>query len=205
MKKFTCLAGPLVLLACVLLSGCGGDGNSTHPSSPGPAPMGTGSNPNSVTMSVGDKITVRLSGVPDEGYFNEIQIPASGEITLPLLTQPIRAAGLTPAELQSQITDLYKSQKIYTNPVVAVLPEERYVIVEGDVRGPTNVIWRPDSTMMSVINQCGGFTDYADRHHVRIIRGQQVLHYDAVQAIQSPGADPAVLPGDQIYVPRTMF
>jgi len=201
MKKFTCLAG--LFLACVLLSGCGGDGNNAHPASPGPAAVGSPSN--NVTMSAGDKITIRLSGVPDDGYFNEIQIPASGDITLPLLSQPIRAAGLTPAELQSQITDLYKSQKIYTNPVVAVLPEERYVIVGGDVRSPTNVVWRPDSTLMSTINSCGGFTDYADRRHVRIIRGSQVLHYDCVQAIQSAGADPAVLPGDQIYVPRTIF
>jgi len=160
---------------------------------------------NNVTMSAGDKITVRLSGVPDDGYFNEIQIPASGDITLPLLNQPVRAAGVTPAELASQVTELYKSQKLYTNPVVTVLPEERYVIVGGDVRGPANVVWRPDSTLMSTINGCGGFTDYADRRHVRIIRGAQVLHYDCIQAIQSPGADPAVLPGDQIYVPRTIF
>ncbi len=205
MKKLNCLSGPaaFVVLACVLLSGCGGDSASSGPSSPGPA--ATASSADNVTMSVGDKITVRLSGVPDEGYFNEIQIPASGSITLPLLNQPVRAAGLTSADLASQITEMYKSQKLYTNPIVSVLPEERFVIISGDVRGPSNVVWRPDSTLMSVINQCGGFTDYAQRSHVRILRGSQVLYYDCVKAIQTPGADPIVLPGDKIYVPRTMF
>jgi protein involved in polysaccharide export with SLBB domain len=156
-------------------------------------------------MRVGDRITVRLSGVPDEGYFTEVLIPASGDITLPYLTQPIHAAGIGTAELQGIITDNYKSQKIYTNPIVTVLPEERYVVVSGDVRGPTNVVWRPNLTLMTAINQCGGFTDYADKSHVRIIRGQQRLQYDCIQALQTPGADPAVLPEDQIFVPRTMF
>jgi hypothetical protein len=32
-----------------------------------------------------------------------------------------------------------------------------------------------------------------------------VIVVDCVRAISTPGADPAVYPGDQIYVPRTMF
>jgi protein involved in polysaccharide export with SLBB domain len=189
-------------LACVLLNGCGGDGNGAHVSAPGPAALTVSAN---VPMRVGDKITVRLSGVPDGGFFTEIQIPGSGDITLPYLTQPFHPAGLSTETLAEQISDAYKNQKIYTNPVVDVLQEERFIIVSGDVRGPTNVVWRPDSTLLSTINACGGFTDYADRRHVRIIRGQQILHYDCIQAINTPGTDPPVLPEDQIYVPRTMF
>lgn len=156
-------------------------------------------------IRVGDKVTIRLSGVPDEGYFNEIQIPTSGEITVPLLTQSFPAAGHTTAELAAEITDAYKSQKIYTNPVVTVIPEERYITVGGDVRSPSNAPYRPDMTLMSSINLCGGFDEYANRHAVRIIRGSQVIQVDCVAAAQSPGADPPVYPGDQIYVPRTMF
>ena len=161
--------------------------------------------PTSMGMRVGDKITVRLSGVPDEGFFNEIQIPASGSITVPLLTQSFQAAGRNASELAAEIANAYKSQKIYTNPVVTVLPEEQFVNVGGDVRGPTNVVWRPDSTLMSAINACGGFTEFANRRSVRILRGQQVMYVDCVKAAQTPGADPAVYPGDQIYVPRTPF
>ena len=161
--------------------------------------------PMNAVMRVGDKITVRLSGVPDDGFFNEIQIPASGDITVPLLSQSFHAAGRNAAELASEISDAYKSQKIYTNPVVTVIPEERYINVGGDVRQPTNVVWRPDSTLMSAINACGGFTEFANRRVVRIIRGQQVTEVDCVRAAQTPGADPPVYPGDQIWVPRTMF
>jgi protein involved in polysaccharide export with SLBB domain len=58
---------------------------------------------------------------------------------------------------------------------------------------------------MSTINACGGFTEYANRRAVRIIRGKQVMEVDCVKAAGTPGADPAVYPSDQIWVPRTMF
>jgi len=186
--------------ACILLTGCGMFGSH----SPSTAAV-AGGQPTNAVMRVGDKITVRLTGVPDVGYFNEIQIPASGDITVDLLTQSFHAAGRNAAELASEIANAYKSQKIYTNPVVTVISEERFINVGGDVRGPSNVVWRPDSTLMSTINACGGFTEYANRRAVRILRGKQVIVVDCVKAAQTPGADPPVYPGDQIWVPRTMF
>ena len=174
---------------------------SHSPSTPAVA----GEPPANAVIRVGDKITVRLTGVPDSGFFNEIQVPASGDITVDLLTQSFHAAGRNPAEVAAEIAEAYKSQKIYTNPVVTVLLEERYINVGGDVRGPTNVVWRPDSTLMSTINSCGGFTEFANRRAVRILRGKQVIEVDCVKAVNTTGADPPVYPGDQIYVPRTMF
>jgi protein involved in polysaccharide export with SLBB domain len=156
-------------------------------------------------MRTGDKITIQLSGVPDPGWVKEVQIPASGEVTIDLLNGSFPAAGRTPSELAADITDAYKNQKIYTNPIVTVIPGDRYVNVGGDVRGPSRVIYSPDMTVMTAINSCGGFTEYARRNAVRILRGQQVIQVDCVKAAQDPGADPPVFPGDQIYVPRTML
>ena len=197
MKTLACFSA---FWACALLTGCGIFG-SHSPSTPAMA----GGPPANAVIRVGDKITVRLTGVPDSGFFNEIQVPASGDITVDLLTQSFHAAGRNPAEVAAEIAEAYKSQKIYTNPVVTVLLEERYINVGGDVRGPTNVVWRPDSTLMSTINSCGGFTEFANRRAVRILRGKQVIEVDCVKAVNTTGADPPVYPGDQIYVPRTMF
>ena len=157
------------------------------------------------TIRVGDKITIKLAGVPDDGYFNEYQIPPSGDINVPLLTQGFHAAGRNPSDLAVEIENAYKAQKIYTNPQITVLPEERYINVGGDVRSPSRVVYSPDSTVMSTINACGGFDEYANKHAVRVIRGSQVMTVDCVTAISAPGADPAVYPGDQIYVPRSAF
>jgi protein involved in polysaccharide export with SLBB domain len=157
-------------------------------------------------IRVGDKITIRLTGVPsDEGYINEYQVPESGEITLPDLTRSFHALGLRPGDLASEITAAYKDEKIYTNPNVTVIPEERFVNVGGDVRSPSRVLYTPDLTLLSAINSCGGFDEYADKHHVRIVRGSQVIIVDAAIAARTPGADPIVFPGDQITAPRTIF
>ena len=89
--------------------------------------------------------------------------------------------------------------------VAKILPETRFVNVGGDVRSPSRVQYTPDLTLLSTINSCGGFDEYADRRHVRIIRGGQVFQVDCVAASKVVGADPAVYPGDQITVPRTPF
>jgi polysaccharide export outer membrane protein len=208
------LGGIGLLAACLGLAGCGamsGDGSVT--STPPPAAVDNAAGapavaPSGDVMRVGDKITIRLSGVPDEaneGYIIEVQIPASGDVTVPLLTEPFPAVGRSAGDLANDISQAYKTQRIYSSPNVTVVPEERYVNVGGDVRQPSRVIYTPDLTMLGAINACGGFTDYANRRVVRILRGQQVMQVDAVQAARTPGADPQLFAGDQIYVPRTMF
>ena len=185
---------------CVLLIGCGGGG-----SGPSTGPSGLPPGFASDLVRVGDKITVQLSGVPDQGYFVEKQIPPSGDFTLPYLTQSFQAVGKNTPQLAAEITDAYKAQKIYTNPVVSVLEEERYITVGGEVRSPTNVPYRPDLTIVGVINTCGGFTEFANRKSVRVIRGKQEFYVDLIKAVAVPGSDPPVYPGDQIYVSRTVF
>jgi len=156
-------------------------------------------------MRAGDKVTIRLTGVPDGEYLIEVQIPTTGDVTVPLLTRSFKALGRSTSDLAAEISQAYKTDKIYTNPQVTVLPEERFVSLGGDVRGPTRVAYTPDLTLLTAINSCGGFTEYADRRHVRVVRGQQVFYVDCVKAATTPGADPALYPGDQITVPRTIF
>jgi protein involved in polysaccharide export with SLBB domain len=203
MKTLVCMSASLcgVILGCLLLTGCGG--GSSLPVTNIPASQGGGF-PNDI-IRVGDKITIQLAGVPDGGYYTEKQVPASGDITLNLLTQTFHAPGKTTSQLSDEITAAYKSQKIYTNPVVTVLAEERFITVGGDVRSPSNVAYRPDLTLVATINSCGGFTEFANRRSVRVIRGKDAFYVDCIKAAATPGADPAVYPGDQIYVPRTAF
>ena len=197
-----------LLVFTVLLTGClgGGGGGSTSPAA---NPAAVGAPLSEVVakdvMRVGDKITIRLTGVPDEGFINEVQFPVSGDITVNLLSQSFHAAGVTPADLAAQITNAYKTQKIYTSPVVEIIPEERYVNVYGDVRSPQRVVYTPDMPLLTAIISCGGFDEYANRRAVRITRGQQIIRIDAITVARTPGADPPLYPGDQIFVPRTPF
>jgi len=147
-----------------------------------------------------------LTGVPDEGFIIQIQIPASGEVTVPLIKDhAFRAAGRAPADLASDIMATYKAEKIYTTPVITITQDVRYVSVGGDVRNPQRVVYTSDLTLLGAINACGGFTEYAKKNAVRVLRGQQVIIVDATKAAKVSGADPHLQVGDQVYVPRTVF
>jgi protein involved in polysaccharide export with SLBB domain len=191
------------IVLCALLVGCMGGNNGTVQNSSIALPT-----PASAPVDVirpGDKITVRLTGVPSDEYVIEVEIPASGDITVPLLTRSFHAVGRNSAELADEISQAYKTDKIFTNPNVTVIPEERYVNVGGDVRGPSRVAYTPDMTLLTAINSCGGFDEYANRKAVRVTRGQQIFTVNAVLATSTPNSDPKLYPGDQIYVPRTIF
>jgi protein involved in polysaccharide export with SLBB domain len=190
-----------ILLSSILLSGClGGGGAATDNSAPSASMVP------SDAMRVGDKVTITLAGVPQgEDYVHEFQIGDSGDINVPNLTQNFHAVGIRPAELASEIATAYRNSRIYTNPNVTVIPEDRFVNVSGDVRAPLRVLYTPDLTLLGVISAAGGFDEYADKHKVRIVRGTQLIVVDAQKATNTPGGDVLVYPGDQITVPRTIF
>jgi len=196
--------GFIAILACAILTGC--PGIQSQPGDPDPTPVSKGDQvPASDVMRVGDKIIIRLTGVEDGEYNIEKEIPASGQVTVPLLTQNFQAAGRTCDALAADITDAYITGKIYTNPNVTIIEEERYVNVDGDVRGPQRVLYTSDLTLLSAITSCGGFDEYANRHKVTIRRGKDLITVDATTAERNPAADPPLYPGDQIHVPRSMF
>jgi protein involved in polysaccharide export with SLBB domain len=189
-------------LSCFLLAGCAGFGGGGRGSMAPPPAGGTASD----SIRVGDKITVRLIGVPPgQDYVNEIQIPESGDISVPELSGSFHAVGMRPGELGAQIAAAYRDQKIFTNPNVTVNPEERFVNITGDVRSPLRVLYTTDLTVLGAISAAGGFDEYADKHHVRILRGSQIYVFDAQKATEGTTADMIVYPGDQITVPRTIF
>ena len=68
--------------------------------------------------------------------------------------------------------EAYKADKIYTTPVVTIIPEERFVSIGGDVRVPQRVIYTPDMTPTERYqHRAAAFTEYANKrscpHHPR--------------------------------------
>jgi protein involved in polysaccharide export with SLBB domain len=82
---------------------------------------------------------------------------------------------------------------------------DRFVDVEGDVRGPQRVKYTSDLTILGAITACGGFTDYADQTKVTITRNGSRTFVNVKKVRQNIDADPAVEPGDKISVPRSFW
>lgn len=68
-----------------------------------------------------------------------VRVEATGAITLPLLNEPVRAAGLLPHELEQQLAAALRREGILVNPVVKVTVAEyasRPIRVVGAVKRP---------------------------------------------------------------------
>lgn len=161
------------------------------------------------TLRIGDPLDIKIGGVPQEEQLqvnNTYTVDAGGSVNLPYINK-IKAAGLTPAQLARSIEESYRATKIFTNPNITIVmqPMARFVNVGGSVRQPMRVPFTEDITLLAAINGAGGFNDFADQKHVRVLRGNQVKIYDVRQIRKDPSQDVKLRPGDRVEVPQSFF
>lgn len=161
------------------------------------------------TLRIGDPVELKISGVPAEDQNqvnNTYSVDADGAINLPYIGK-VHAEGMTPAQLSRSIEENYRSSKIYTNPNITIImqPTARFVNVGGSVRVPSRVPFTEDMTLLTAINAAGGFNDFADQRHVRLLRGSEVTVYDVRRFRKDPSQDVRLRPGDKIEVPQSFF
>lgn len=161
------------------------------------------------TLRVGDPIELKIGGVPAEEQAqvnNVYTVDANGSINVPYVNK-IKAEGLTPAQLARSLEEMYRANKIYTNPNITILmqPTSRFVNVGGAVRTPSRVPFTEDMTLLAAINAAGGFNDFADQKRVRLLRGSEAKIYDVRQFRRDPSQDVKLQPGDKVEVPQSFF
>ncbi len=160
-------------------------------------------------LRAGDTVELRIGGVPSE----EIQqisgpytVDGEGFLNLPHIGK-VRAASATQAQVQSAIESSYRSQQIYTNPSITLLIPDtaRFVNTTGEVKAPQRVPFTADITLLGAISASGGFTEFANRGKVRLLRDQKTTIYDAREILKDPSKDVRLKPGDQVDVPTSFW
>jgi type II secretory pathway predicted ATPase ExeA len=123
-------------------------------------------------LAAGDKL--RIEVYKDAQLSQSLQIRPDGKITLPLVGD-IAAAGRTPIELRDAIGGALKDY--ITNPVVTVIvtdatpPPVPVVYVTGEVNKPGALsLTIGPMSVLQAIAMAGGFTDFANRKDIRILR-----------------------------------
>jgi polysaccharide export outer membrane protein len=138
----------------------------------------------------------------------EVPVRADGMISVPLVDD-VPAEGLTPPELKAVITR--ELAEFVASPDVTVIIRQmnsRFVSVIGEVAQTTRVPLTRNLRVLEAIASVGGFTPFADRGDVRIVRrqddGSEVEYrfdYDAYIKGSAPGTNLVLRPGDTIIVP----
>jgi polysaccharide export outer membrane protein len=100
----------------------------------------------------------------------QVTVRPDGMITMPLIGD-VRASGRTAEELAEEITKRLKEFK--ESPSVAVSVKEvnsYYVYVLGEVSKPGKMQLKSHTTVLQAIAQAGGFTQFASRNSMQVLR-----------------------------------
>ncbi len=154
-----------------------------------------------------DVLTIRVRR--NEDLNQTVTVRPDGKLSLALLGDVV-AAGLTPAELQSEIEAALKEYVNIVAGEVTVIVDAVHsyrVSVLGEVRQPGRFEFQIRVSVLDALAQAGGLTEFAARSKIQIFRtyrGQnEKLEFDYDQLVKSQGtaAWVPVLPGDIILVP----
>jgi polysaccharide biosynthesis/export protein len=189
--RFTCYL--LVLAGIAMLTGCSNRSSAIEPSA----------TPDAYRIGVSDVIEIRV-WMEDE-LSRTVVVRPDGMISLPLIND-IKAAGRRPMELRDVLTDEFS--RYISAPEVSVIVDEvrsYQVSVLGEVREPGRYPLDGQLTVLDMIAQAGGLTEFASQFRITLMRpdGDNKMHrkLSNTRVIRRGShGDILVMPGDVIIV-----
>jgi polysaccharide export outer membrane protein len=159
-RRFGCsttLAG--LWICCLLLAGCSpGSGLPPLPQT-GPSPY-----------QLGIDEQVRIITFGDEHLTGQFRVNDRGNVAIPLLG-PVKADGLTTAELEASVEKQLKDKKVLLDPSVSVeVVAYRPVFILGEVSKPGQYPYQPGMTVLTAVSLAGGYTYRAQTGYASILR-----------------------------------
>ena len=138
---------------------------------------------------------------------SEVTVRPDGKISLPLLNDVV-AAGLTPDQLRKRLTD--ESKRFVQNPVVTVVVRQvnnNRAFITGQIAHPGPYVLSGPTTVLQLLAMAGGFTEFADRKHVLVMRVENGVqrsfsfNYDDVVKRRDLTQNLILRVGDTVVVP----
>jgi len=154
------------------------------------------------------KDIISISVWRHEDLTQAVEVTSEGMISFPLLEE-VKAAGLTGEELKDVLTTALAKDYLQ-NPHVTIHIRKKPVYVTGQVRRPGPVELSGPLTVSEAIALAGGFTDFAAKGKVRIIRSKpsskKIIRVN-VKRIMAGKREKDILlqPGDVVEVPQSFF
>jgi polysaccharide export outer membrane protein len=164
--------------------------------------VGAPIDPNIYVIGAEDILSILVWREPD--LSKPVLVRPDGMITLPLLKDDLRAAGLTPKQLEEQITKQYASLVNEPNVTVSVstVNSKKY-FVSGEVARPGEYSLAVPVTVMEALSKAGGFREFADQKNILIIRGPKRYKFNWKDVVRGKNLQQNIQleSGDHIVVP----
>ncbi|HMC82693.1 MAG TPA: polysaccharide biosynthesis/export family protein [Candidatus Polarisedimenticolia bacterium] len=156
-------------------------------------------------IGVGDMLDIQVW--KETSLSRVVPVRPDGKISFPLLDD-VSAAGTTPLELKATLTKKLNSFMSDPRVTVIVLEVNSYrVYVMGEVAKPGLLTLKNKTTVVQSIALAGGFTPFARRQKITVIRSSDqrthriVIDYDRVIEGRKQEQDLVLEPGDTVVVP----
>ena len=203
-RRSACLSG-LVISVIWLAAACSTTGKFP------PAPQVVDFHDYQYKISVLDTLNILVWRNPD--LSSTITVRPDGRISTPLV-EDVVAVGRTPAELAREVEKALS--KFIRDPVVTIMVSgyqaatASQVRVAGEVPRPQAVQYRPDMTLLDVMIQAGGMSEFADGNGGVLVRGAEggKLYSVRLNDLLKRGdvtANVAVIPGDIVIIPQSAY
>lgn len=110
-------------------------------------------------VGVDDLITVSVYESPE--ISRTVRVNGDGSIRLPLLREPVKVAGLFPAEIETKLATALREQDLLVRPIVTVSVAEyrsRPISVAGAVRKPVTFQATGEVTLLNALTRAEGLS-----------------------------------------------
>ncbi|MEO5689583.1 MAG: XrtA/PEP-CTERM system exopolysaccharide export protein [Burkholderiaceae bacterium] len=192
----------LFVLACIAagLAGCAG----THPPAPSSTPAAD------EVYKVGPLDSLNIVVWRNADLSGAVAVRPDGRISTPLV-QDLVVAGKTPPEIARDIEKVLG--KYVRDPNVTVLVTSfqgtfsEQIRIVGEAAKPQAIAYRQNMTLLDVMIQAGGLTDFADGNSAVLIRNNTSYTVRLKDLLKRGDitANAAMAPGDVIIVPQSWF
>ncbi|MGO8791380.1 MAG: polysaccharide biosynthesis/export family protein [Terriglobia bacterium] len=195
------------------------DAGATGQERPRVPPAPSGSSSDEYLINPGDVLEIYVYDVPELTHSYTVSL--SGSVTVPLLPNPVAAAGLTSDQFAHTLAEAFRQSGRLQRPEIAVTVTKpsitESVAVEGAVKNPLILPAIGRTRLVDILTQCGGLTDDAGTN-VTITRGPLAMRDLAAEGgvatptltielkkvmdVTDPASTITVWPGDRVSVSR---
>jgi len=192
------------LLAVIVLAACAS-------SSPPPAPASTAPEfSNEYRIGVGDTITVNVWRNTDLSV--TVPVRPDGKVSVPLAGD-VMVGNKTPEEVAAEITERLSTfiRDPYVTVIVSTMGSDEYrsrVRVTGAVQEPTSLPYRQGMTVLDVVLEAGGTTEFANEGGAVLFRknGERLdIRLNRILHKGDMSTNYTLQPGDVVTVPERAF
>jgi polysaccharide biosynthesis/export protein len=170
---------------------------------PAGASQVTSLRPESLTLREGDTVRVTFPGAANLNTAQQIR--RDGKISLPLVGE-VKAAGMTPVDLEKDLVKLYGPQLVTKEVNVTLESSAYFVFVTGAVLRPGRIVFDRPITVLEAVIDAGVDYSKANLKDVTVIRRQtgrdeHYFHLNLKRELQGQPGEPFYLqPSDIVFV-----